>query len=123
MKFRITRTSNRDDRADPNVPGAVPAEFTMIDRWEFASPDEMDPQRREQWFGCGTNHRVENGQVARDGRVEQGWVIEVSSLEALLELVAEAAFDECWTHQVVVTPAQGDTRPDLPCLEIFDDYE
>lgn len=123
MKFRVTRTSNRDDRADPNVPGAVETEFARIDRWEYASPDEMDSDRRAQWFGCGTNHRVENGEVVRDGPVVPCWTIEVPSIKALLEIVTSAAFDECWTHQVVVTPAQGDTRPDLPCLEIFDDYE
>lgn len=122
MKFRVTRTSNLDDRNDPNVPGAVPAEFTRIDRWEYASPEAMEPHRREQWFSCGTNHRVENGEVVRDGPVFTRWVIEVPSLEALLQIVADAEFEELWTHQVIVTQARGNMRPDLPEIEIYDDY-
>lgn len=69
---------------------AIPKELTYIDRRTVKTLEEARLPKNRGWsdnfFASGTNHREENGMVARDLKVESVWVIDVPNLEYLLML-------------------------------------
>jgi len=108
MIFKICRTSDPSVGDHPPVEGAFKTERVQVDRRSVSSPDHLyNPTERSTWYRVGTNHRVENGCIARDMEMMTIWAVEIPSLEALLALIQTCG------HEIVMT---GTT------IEIYDDY-
>jgi hypothetical protein len=87
-RFRVSRAS--DYRDDPNSPcvGAWQEKYFYIDWRTTDDPAKIAAYDRETdwWYNEGTNHRIENGMIARDLE-EKGWFIEFDGLGALLKFI------------------------------------
>jgi hypothetical protein len=111
MKFRITRTSVYD-----NVkPCEKAVEGThLYTHTRTCTEEEFNKRfahREGLWRSEGINHRVDSrGYIQREDERE-GFLIEINSLEELLELITEV---DC---PVVISKDNP-----MPEIEIYDDY-
>lgn len=116
MEFEITRTSSNKPEKRP-CKEAYLKEVTVVDRRNARTLKEARLPKNKHWsddfFASGTNHREENGLIARDLDTEAKWFIKVDSLEALVELTHTLKSD--------IIVCLGDPDP-TPRLEIYDDY-
>lgn len=112
MKFEITRTSMY--RGEQPVPEARKELLPLVDSRCF-SEEAFNKTFREKWRDQGANHRVEGDCIARDMDPEPGWVVEIDTLEQLIEFVDRVG------HEVVIST--GFSRPKgYYEIEIYDDY-
>jgi len=76
MIFEICRTTARYDCDHPPVEGAFKTQRVRVDRRTVSSPDQLryEPER-STWYQVGTNHRVENGCIARDMEMMTIWAV------------------------------------------------
>ena len=116
MKFHINRTSEFL-RKQP-CEEAHQEEITYIDWRNVKTLDEARLPEYKHWaddfFAAGTNHREENGMVARDCPPQPIWVIELDSLASLVRLVDKYG-------EIVVYPENA-WRGISHTIEIYDDY-
>lgn len=113
MKFRITRTSS--DYFDEARPCKKAVKGTYLHTHTRTCTEEefnrKFSDREGLWRSKGINHRVDSrGYIQREDERE-GFLIEINSLEELLELIAEV---DC---PVVIS--KDDPMPEI---EIYDDY-
>lgn len=114
MKFKISRTSDWDELQPCN--GAMLEPYMRVDERTTNSPDKISAYRGQPtdwWYEEGENHRVENGRIKRDFH-DEGWFIEVNSLEELIKMVDE--------HGSIIVQPFGYKRCDYYNLEIYDGY-
>lgn len=87
MKFLVTRTSLWDDKRP--CERAYKDKYIIVDSRTVDDPKKLNIKSdRENWYKEGTNHRVENGKIRRDFE-EEGWFIDINSLEELIEFKNE----------------------------------
>jgi len=125
MLFEVTRVSVWDRKVKP-CEEAMPAKFVDVDCRTCASPEEFIAKkfkRREEngkhmvldrWFDFGTNHRIEDGMIARDTGYEDGWSIEIDTMGALLAFIERHG-------DIVISSGYGRPTGHLE-LEIYDAY-
>ena len=111
MKFRITRTSSDYfDEARP-CKKAVEGKY-LHTRTRTCAEEEFNRKfayREGLWRSKGINHRVDDrGYIQREDERE-GWLIEINTLEELIELIAEV---DC---PVVISKDNP-----MPEIEIYD---
>ena len=111
MRFMITRTSENRHRC-PH-PSARKEKFIRIDERTVDDPSMLPAL--VDWYSSGTNHRVEDGHIKRDFE-DEGWFIDVSTLEDLLRLVDEMG------SPVMVDCDCDWNNPTIWSLEIYDGY-
>lgn len=112
MKFRITRTSS--SCFDEKKPCKKAVEGTYLHTHTRSCTEEefnrKFSDREGLWRSKGINHRVDSrGYIQREDE-QEGFLIEINSLEELLELIAEV---DC---PVVIS--KDDPMPEI---EIYDD--
>lgn len=87
MKFVINRASQWSD--DAPCEEAKRDSIIRVETRTLRTPEEFDAKfaRREgKWFSVGTNHRVdERGWITRDNGMMDVWVIEINTLDELIE--------------------------------------
>lgn len=114
MVFIVTRTSHSSlfDRNKPPVPEAFAGMRTCTDRRTVDDPKKLPINRGTDgdWYERGTNHRIVDGQIARDF-AEPCWLVRIGSLAELL--------DFCNRNGDVVLSTDED---EPPTLEIYDSY-
>lgn len=113
MEFLISKTSDYSGNSKPHK-RAFRKEFVRIDERHVESPDKLTYRNAElEWHHNGYNHRKEDGHIKRDFR-DNGWFIEVNSLEELLDLQKS-----CGSELVVSNSYMNELIPEI---EIYDDY-
>ena len=112
MKFIVTRTSGYDET--PCV-GAIQEEHAWIDRRTAARPEDVPAHKGETdwWYGSGTNHRIEDGEIMRDCGPILDWVIDIPTMDDLLQFIAD-------NGEVVIGQPLTARKPDLTRIEIYD---
>ena len=115
MKFIVTRTSEWGEAVAPCV-GAIQEEHVYIDRRTAARPEDIPAHRGKSdwWYGEGTNHRVEDGQIVRDKGTILDWVIDIPAMDDLLQFMAD-------NGEVIIGQAHG-RKQGLLEIEIYDDW-
>ena len=112
MRFFIRRTSAYSAKPVPEAT-EVNGRF-CVDRRAVDDPAKVAAYlgQSDWWYGKGTNHRVENGQICRDMKYQAGpyWAVEIEDLNALLALVLREG-------EVIVSQTDGNFE-----LEIYDDW-
>lgn len=87
MKFRIRRTSNWGVKPCKE---AESKELIRIDWCILKTLEEARLPKYKHWadtfFASGTNHREENGMIARDLDQRPVWIININTLEELIKL-------------------------------------
>ena len=68
-------------QGNPMNPPALPSNTS---RYIIILSDGLNTQDR--WYGDGSNHRKENGLIVRDMQESTRWVIDIESLEQLMDL-------------------------------------
>lgn len=113
MKFRITRTSGSYFDEKKPCEKAVEGKY-LHTHTRTCTEEEFNRKcayREGPWRSKGINHRVDSrGYIQREDERE-GFLIEINSLEELLELIAEV------DYPVVIS--KDDPMPEI---EIYDDY-
>lgn len=107
MKFEIYKTSARYCTEAPPVEGAFLGEVMRVDTRTVDDPAKLK-YAADTWYKNGTNHRVENGKIKRDLGFDQVWMVEISTLEELMNLIARTD-----RQQIVMDGLD---------IEIYDDY-
>ena len=110
-EFVCTRTSLFDDEKPPH-PSARIVSYERVDLRTIDDPMKS-PYIGAAWYESGRNHRVENGMIARDFDDER-WVIEIDTMEELLEFVGESG-------EVVLSVNDHGLTPCME-IEIYDSY-
>lgn len=113
MKFRITRTSSDCFYEKKPCKKAVKGKY-LYTHTRSCTEEEFNRKfsdREGPWRSKGINHRVDSrGYIQREDERE-GFIIEINSLEELLELIAEVDW-----HVVI-----SKDHP-TPEIEIYDGY-
>lgn len=92
MKFLICRYGAAMDDDKPPCDIAVRGTYTRHDFRASDDPAKIpyfagDPERiQREWYGDGTNHRAEHGQIARSFEGQTCWFVEIASVEQLVAL-------------------------------------
>ncbi len=83
--FLVTRTSLRENEKPCDQ--AEQVEVMGVDRRSCADPAEVPLYRgqRDWWFEKGTNHRVENGMIARDMGWHKVWAIDGMTVQEIVD--------------------------------------
>jgi hypothetical protein len=63
------------------------------------------------WYASGTNHRIENGEICRDMKYEEVYVINIDNITDIMNLIDK--YGEC----IIGRNAGG-----FNTIEIYDDY-
>ena len=108
MKFIISRTSIWRDEEKPCDEARLES-HRSIDCRTTDNPADLEGS----WFKYGENHRVENGRAKRD-LICNEWLIEVDTLEELIELVLKYG-------DVIIKMKCKNSDKDFE-IEIYDDY-
>jgi len=79
---------------DFKLEGEVTRPIVRVDTRTTDDPKKVKAGKGKDdwWYGGGTNHRVENGQIKRDF-IENVNTIEVESLEKLIEIIGENGYE------------------------------
>lgn len=111
MRFLVRRTSDWGDSKPCDE--AIPTKYIYYDRRTVDAPEKLRYHNAvEDWYSRGENHRVENGWIVRDIHKDNGWSVDINSIEDMSRFVER---NGC----VVLTEAYG---CDFPEIEIYDDY-
>ena len=114
MEFIVTRSSDFLSKKQP-IEGAYQKEITRIDVRNISDPSGFKNQRLiDEWYNAGTNHRVINGKIARDMGTEKVWVVNINTLEELMN------FKEKCGEDIIITTSYIDYA--TPEIEIYDSY-
>ena len=121
MKFIIRKTSDHYNGNKP-IKEAKKVRVVNIDRRTCKSFGEVLKQDwGEHWFSDGKNHRVENGEVARDMVYEDkddernfSWEIKISTLKGTIDLVNKYG-------QIIINPIDDVKNYEYE-IEIYNDY-
>ena len=118
MEYRISRTSSWGDEGKPHK-DAYQRKYIYVDTRTTDDPAKIPMYKGDPsaWYGRGTNHRVENGQIKRDIHKESGWFIQVDNLHKFLEDLHK---NEKTTE--IVLSIEEDIHPPMLGIEIYDDY-
>lgn len=84
MKFQIRRTSIFDDERPCDE--AIKDKIIFTDVRNVDNPNKLTCMTADKWYKQGTNHRIINGNIARDLDKRDCYMIEINTLEELLEL-------------------------------------
>lgn len=85
MLFEIFKTS--DPEAKP-IESATRSQRVEVDERTVDDPAKLPyPGAVDDWYGYGTNHRVEEGHIKRDVGMYDMWQVEVPTIEALVGIV------------------------------------
>ena len=110
MRFRVFRSSDCTETTQP-CDEAVAGDFTYVATSPYATVEEYEKAKphHPKWHSIGVNHRVVNGQIARDysGR---GWFVDFEAIEGLV----------CFMHNYgpcLLTKAENGNDP---VIEIYD---
>ena len=111
MTFLVSRTSKRYE--EKPCDDAEPTTVTLIDERPVDNPLKL-PNFGLGWYAdpCYCNHRVENGHIRRDYKVN-AWKLEINTLEELLEFFrkhGDLILTECGFDEIEIE------------LEIYDDF-
>lgn len=115
MKFRIDRTSGYEENEAP-CDGAFQDTYARVDIRTVCDPAKIyrrETQNTDWWYKEGLNHRVLNGNIARDYPGEVGWFMNIDSLEDLLRFADKYG-------ELIIGRSYGD--PNLCSIEIYDTY-
>lgn len=112
MKFEITRTSIFCGEETAPCDGARREKYLRVDRRTVDDPMK-NPYIGESWYLKGKNHRIEDGQIARDLDCER-WVIDIDDLSQLCDFLRE--------HGDLVVSVNYDSNPPCMSIEIYDSY-
>ena len=86
MEFLISRTLSHGEKPCRE---AKSKEFIYIDRRTVKTLAEARLPKYKHWsdafFASGTNHREENGMIARDCEPQKKWVVNIDTLEDLIK--------------------------------------
>lgn len=87
MKFIISRASQWRD--DAPCEEAKRDSIIRVETRTLCTPEEFDAKfahKEGKWLSVGTNHRVdEKGWITRDNGMMDVWVIEINTLDELIE--------------------------------------
>lgn len=108
MKFLVTKTSDWGDNQPCEE--SFDGEYIYIDERTVNDPSQLKYKNAEkEWYGNGSNHRVENNHIKRDFN-KNGWLLEVNSIEQLINFVNKYG-------DIVISNHFG-----TPEIEIYDTY-
>jgi hypothetical protein len=110
VEFYLTRTTDSDLQPCDE---AYQRDYFYVDRRTAKDPKELG-QYGADWYENGTNHRLEDGMIARDIPQPGGWFIELTNLLDLLEFVNKHG-------RVIIEPISNRVK-DTYEIEIYDDY-
>ncbi len=112
MKFVIRRTSRNLPVNGTPCAGAVAENYIYIESLEKSRwiPSYWES---DNWLQRGKNHRVEGGIAKRD-LDETRYIIEINSIEDLIELAKE--------HGELVIGIGAESDPAMAYIEIYDGY-
>lgn len=114
MKFAVRRTSGWEGSPCDE---AYQDTYTYVDRRSADDPRKIPAYQhlsnQDWWYGEGNNHRIVDGQIARDFEGRKGWFIDINSLDELL------AFQEKY-GRLVIESMFGSM--DTVEIEIYDSY-
>ncbi len=86
MEFLIERTGTWNAKPCKE---AIAKKFIRIDWRTVKTLAEAKLHKNKHWadsfFASGTNHREENGMIARDVGMEKKWVLNIDTLEDLIK--------------------------------------
>lgn len=118
MKFIITCTS---DWGDDNSPceEAKRSQVVRVETRTLCTPEEFDKKfaaREGAWLSVGANHRIgKDGYICRDREMMDVWIIEVNSIEELIELSKKYG-------KIIVDNHYLNSNDEYPTIEIYDSY-
>lgn len=115
MYFKISRTSLYGDDKPP-CEEAFKMDYFRTDIRTTDDPMKK-PHIGKSWYETGENHRVINGQIARDFK-DNGYFVKVESLEGLVCLRKKYG-DLILSEHGYAHDKYGN---ELPSIEIYDDY-
>ncbi len=112
MKFEISRTSFYNN--EKPYEKAIEEEYTFIETGNGNGKFlENNPDFLESWKSKGENHTFEGVQLSLEVKKTR-WVIEINSLEDLVELQKE--------HGELVIGSSYNHKDQIPSIEIYDSY-
>lgn len=118
MEFMVSRTSLCGSDEKP-CEEAVKKPYIEIEERTVDDPVKIGiyggdaKKANSDWYGYGSNHRVEDGHIKRDFPAE-GWFITINSLEELM------AFQEKYGNLVLQKSYNNPSS--IPEIEIYDSY-
>lgn len=88
MKFQILDYQQEDRISHPQ---AIYTPYVYVDIRSTDSPKKVPAYKGEEdwWFSEGKNHRLENGQIARDLDTSHCWVLEISDLDTFISVISD----------------------------------
>ncbi len=109
-RFIVSRTSVWDNETSP-CEGAVKRPCVRVDRRTTDDPAKIPAHLTKSawWYAGGRNHRVENGQIARDFD-DEAWFIDIQSIRDFVAKHGRVVIGETWRCD------------DFLEIEIYDDY-
>ena len=122
MIFTLHRTSDWEEQKPLEDERVKKATFTYIDRRTIATLEAVKSHHiGDYWFKEGTNHReeqVDGCGVARDLGPRNCWIIEINTLEELIELQKQCK------AELVISSVDNDGQDEIAegSIEIYDDY-
>lgn len=89
MMFKITRTSMYNE-SKPPCEEAFQAVFPVYDQRTFKTFEEHDTRfPNSLWLSCGTEHKIEPFGISRRMADQQGWAVNIDTLEQLRAFVSK----------------------------------
>ena len=115
MKFEIFRTSTWDTKKP--CPEATEEDYIRIEERTVDDPKKIPAHNGTDgdWYRKGKNHRVENGCIRRDFGGNKRWVVELKSIQALIEFAQK--------YGDIIIGSLSYNGKDIPSIEIYDDYQ
>lgn len=110
MKFEINRTSEYGKKPCEE---AVKSTIVNVDIRTVDNPEKLKCMSVEDWYNDGTNHRVINGEIARDFENKDCYTVEINTIEQLIELNNKYG-------ELIIRKSYIDDE--TPAIEIYDDY-
>ena len=107
------RTSSCWNDDVPPCDEAFAFQYTRVDRRTIDDPMK-NPHIGKSWYNSGSNHRVEDGMIARDFP-DTGWAVKFNNMGEFLGFIDK--YGEC-----VVWWDKPDTKETCLHIEIYDTY-
>ena len=113
MKFIVSKTSDFGDSKPCDE--AKESTFTRVDTRAVDCPSKLQFPSDELWLQEGENHRIVDGEITRDFPGQLCWVVEIDSLEELVEFMDRQEVD-------LILSREPDVLENIPTIELYDDY-